>query len=62
MIVKTIKRYSLSNKESIKSDLKYWLSQPEEVRISTVEILRRQMYGSEQRLQRSDCFIQKIQR
>ena len=33
-------------------DLAYWLNRPPEERISAVEILRRQFYGSSERLQR----------
>jgi hypothetical protein len=34
------------------NDLAYWLNRPPEERISAVEILRRQYYGSSERLQR----------
>ena len=51
MIKKVVKKYKLQ-KTSAKDDLKYWLGKTPEERISAVEILRRQVYGNNQRLQR----------
>jgi len=51
MIKKVVKKYKLQ-KSSAKEDLKYWLGKTPEERISAVEILRRQVYGNNQRLQR----------
>jgi hypothetical protein len=51
MIKKVVKKAKLSSKAA-GNDLKYWLSRTPEERISAVEILRRQMHGDNQRLQR----------
>jgi len=51
MIEKVITRRRL-NESSILDDLAYWLSRSPEERISAVEILRRQYYGSAGRLQK----------
>jgi len=58
MIEKTVKKYNLNDRDLIKSDLRYWLSQPPEERISAVEILRRQYDGNTARLQRTVRIIQ----
>ena len=46
---------------SIKDNLAFWLSRLPEERISVVEYLRRQYYGSTTRLQRSARVIQQTQ-
>ncbi len=40
-------------------DLVYWLNRPPEERISAVEILRRQYYGSSERLQRVSRVVER---
>jgi hypothetical protein len=40
-------------------DLEYWLNRPHEERISAVEILRRQFYGSSERLQRVSRVVER---
>ena len=51
-MAKQVRILKLSDTQE-ESDLEYWLGRPAEVRISAVEILRRQFYGSATRLQRS---------
>ena len=51
MIKKVVEKRSLEA-SSISTDLKYWLEHSPDERISAVEILRRQHYGSSGRLQR----------
>ncbi len=52
MIRKVVKKYKLKESDSQKQELRYWLSKKAEERISAVEILRKQEYGSSKRLQR----------
>lgn len=52
MIKKIIKKYSLNDSQQKKDDRAYWLSVSPEERISAVEIMRKQMYGNSERLQR----------
>jgi hypothetical protein len=52
MIKKIVHKKSLLDPQSAKQDLLYWLSRPPEERIAAVEHLRRQYYGSSERLQR----------
>lgn len=40
-------------------DLAYWLNRPYEERISAVEILRRQFYGSSERLRRVSRVVER---
>ena len=40
-------------------DLAYWLNRPAEERVSAVEILRRQYYGSSERLQRVSRIVER---
>jgi len=51
MLKRVVKKYKLK-KASAGTDLKYWLSKSRQERISAVEILREQRYGSSKRLQR----------
>ena len=44
---------------SQQEDLTYWLDQTPEERVSAVEILRRQYYGSSERLQRVSRVIER---
>lgn len=52
MIKKIVKKFSLNELNQSNVNLKYWLSQKPEDRISAVEILRRQYCGNTARLQR----------
>ena len=52
MIRKTVQKYRLDKYTEIRQNLQYWLSRTPEERISAVEILRRQVYGDTQGLQR----------
>ncbi len=44
---------------SHKDDLEYWLNRPTEERVSAVELLRRQFYGSSERLQRVSRIVER---
>jgi hypothetical protein len=59
MIKKIIRKGNLQNMQSAKDDLLYWLSRPEEERVATVDYLRKQYYGSTERLQRVARVIQR---
>jgi hypothetical protein len=52
MIRKVVKKHRLDKDNEIRQNLQYWLSRTPEERLSAVEILRRQVYGDSQRLQR----------
>jgi len=52
MIKKVVKKTNLADSNNVSSDLEYWLSRTVEERFSAVEILRRQVYGDSERLQR----------
>ncbi len=58
MIQKVITKRKI-NESSSSEDLEYWLSRTVEERISTVEILRQQHYGSSERLQRVSRIIER---
>ena len=60
MIQRVINKKELNKNDSISDDLKYWLGKSPEERVSTVEYLRRQYYGSTARLQRVAKVIQRI--
>jgi len=47
-----VQKNKLENFDQIKKDLEYWLSLPVSERLSAVEKLRKQQYGSTERLQR----------
>jgi hypothetical protein len=53
MIWKVINKRDLHGFSSIKEDLTYWLSKTPEERVEAVDYLRKQYYGSTERLQRS---------
>jgi len=57
LIKKVVKKVGL-NDDSVKSDLKYWLSKTPAERVEAVEILRKQFYGNTARLQRVVKVIQ----
>jgi len=61
MIQKVVTKRTLNDRSSRKNDLLFWLSKSPEERVSTVEYLRRQFYGSTARLQRSARIIQRTQ-
>jgi hypothetical protein len=52
MIRKTVQKHRLDRDSEIRKNLEYWLSRTPEERLSAVEILRRQVYGDSQGLQR----------
>ena len=47
-----MQKNKLENFDQIKKDLEYWLNLPVSERLSAVEKLRKQQYGSTERLQR----------
>lgn len=59
MIKKVVRKSSLYDHQSAKIDLLYWLGRPAEERLETVDYLRRQYYGSTERLQRVARVIQR---
>jgi hypothetical protein len=52
MIKKVVKKTTLADSNDVARDLEYWLSRTAAERFSAVEILRRQVYGDSERLQR----------
>ena len=58
MIQKVIKKRK-KDESSSSDDLAYWLNRSPEERISAVEILRRQYYGSSERLQRVSRIVER---
>ena len=58
MIEKVVKKYDKKETSSVKEDLAYWLSKTPEERIEAIEILRRQLHGNTERLQRTARIIQ----
>ena len=61
MIKKVVVKRSLQDHRLIQYDLEYWLSRPPEERVATVDYLRRQLYGSATRLQRTARVIERAQ-
>ena len=59
MMKKVIRKGNLQNLQSAKNDLEYWLSRPANERVATVDYLRKQYYGSTERLQRVARVIQR---
>jgi hypothetical protein len=59
MIKKVVRKSSLYSLNSAKDDLLYWLSRPAEERVATVDYLRKQYYGSTERLQKVARVIQR---
>ena len=59
MIKKVVRKSNLHGLQSAKDDLSYWLSRPAEERVAAVDYLRRQYYGSTERLQRVARVIQR---
>ena len=58
MIQKVISKRK-RDESSLLDDLAYWLNRSPEERISAVEILRRQYYGSSERLQRVSRIVER---
>ena len=58
MIEKVVRKFDLDTFDEKEENLKFWLSKSPEERISAVEQLRVQHYGSETRLQR---FVRVVQ-
>jgi len=58
MIQKVISKRNKDENSSL-DDLAYWLDRSPEERISAVEILRRQYYGSSERLQRVSRIVER---
>ena len=56
---KIVKKSNLYNPKSTEKDLLYWLGRPAEERVATVDYLRKQYYGSTERLQRIARVIQR---
>jgi hypothetical protein len=56
---KIVRKTNLHDPQSAKEDLLYWLSRPAEERVATVDYLRKQYYGSTERLQRIARVIQR---
>jgi hypothetical protein len=52
MIRKVAQKHKMDRDFEIRQNLEYWLSRTPEERLSAVEILRRQVYGDSQGLQR----------
>jgi hypothetical protein len=61
MIKKVVTKRNLKDSSSTKEDLAYWRSRPPEERVAAVDYLRRQFYGSTNRLQRFARVIQRTQ-
>jgi len=59
MIKKIVHKSKLNDLRSAKDDLSYWLDCPPEERVATVDYLRKQYYGSTERLQRVARTIQR---
>lgn len=60
MIKKVVTKKNLKDSET-DQNLEYWLSKTPQERVEAVEILRRQMYGNSERLQRVARIIQRSQ-
>jgi len=58
MVEKVVTKHNVKDFNSIKEDLAYWLSKTPEERIEALELLRRQLHGSSERLQRTARVIQ----
>lgn len=58
MVKKVVKKHIVKDFDSVKEDLAYWLSKTPEERVEAVEYLRRQLYGSTARLQKTARVIQ----
>lgn len=52
MIEKTVRKAKLAEFSEIAENRAYWLSRTPEERVGAIEVLRRQVYGNADRLQR----------
>jgi hypothetical protein len=59
MIKKYVRKMELNDPQADKRDLSYWLSRSPEERIAAVDYLRKQYYGSTERLQRIARVVQR---
>jgi hypothetical protein len=62
MIEKVVTKTGLKESSDPARELAYWLGKSPEDRVSAVEYLRRQFYGSTDRLQRTARVIQRSSR
>jgi hypothetical protein len=58
-MIKVVRKISFDNLQSARVDLSYWLSRPAAERVAAVDYLRKQYYGSTERLQRVARVIQR---
>ena len=58
MIRRTVHKHRMDANSEIKQNLQYWLGRPPEERLAAVDMLRRQIYGNTERLQRTARVIQ----
>jgi hypothetical protein len=61
MIRRTVHKYRMDADYEIKQNLRYWLARPCEERLAAVDLLRRQIYGDTERLQRTARVVQRSQ-
>lgn len=61
MIEKVVKKAKQSDFSEIRENLVYWLSKTPERRVEAVEQLRRQQFGSAERLQRVARVVHRAQ-
>ena len=59
MIRRIVERHSLKDHNEIKQNLQYWMSRPAGERLAAIDLIRRQIYGDAQRLQRTVRVIQR---
>jgi len=59
MLTPVVRKARLSELDSAREDLLFWLARPAEERLAAVELLRRQMHGVAPRLQRTARVIQR---
>jgi len=62
MIEKVVRKVGLKEPSDTQFDLAHWLKKTPEDRVSAVEYLRQQFYGSAARLQRTARIIQRSPR
>jgi len=61
MIRRTVHKYRLDADFEIKRNLQYWMDRTPEERLAAVDLLRRQIYGDTERLQRTARVVQRSQ-
>jgi len=61
LMKKVVRKSSLQDFQLPKQDLAYWMSRPAEERVAAVDFLRKQYYGSSERLRRVAQVIQRAQ-